>query len=163
MSSSYNMRFHACIFAFVALVAFVSRISAQEMFTCADGPFQCNDDTAKICASNGVTYQNHCHFFTAYCADQTVMFVKEGDCDGGDSPPPGYESSSKSNNGDDQADNEEGSANSNGGMSAPVSSSSSSGSSGGSPSHNTGASSQSAASKTTMSLAAFVLALGFAF
>lgn len=155
------MRFHACIFAFVALVAFVSRISAQEMFTCADGPFQCNDDTAKICASNGVTYQNHCHFFTAYCADQTVMFVKEGECDGGDSPPPGYESSSKSNNDDNQAANEEGSANSNGGMSAPVSSSSSSSSS--SPSTTTGANSQSSASKTTMSLAALVLALGFAF
>jgi hypothetical protein len=144
--------------AFIVLLAFAAISSAQRAFTCDDGPFTCNDDAAPICASDGVTYQNHCHFFTAYCSDQRIMFVKEGECDG--SAAPGYDSKDE-NDGDSESKegNDAGSVNDSSSSSISFSSDRNQSNSSASSSTSKNATQQSSASAATVSLAVLFLSL----
>ncbi|CEO94444.1 Kazal-like domain-containing protein [Plasmodiophora brassicae] len=68
--------------AILAAVIAGAALAADNMYKCSDGPFACTDEVAYICGTDGVTYLNHCKFFTAYCSNNAINFAKEGKCDG---------------------------------------------------------------------------------
>src|SRR5690348_4108737 len=68
----------------MALLAVHGAIAGESLYKCEDGPFNCTDEVAYICGTDGVTYLNHCQFFTKYCADNAINFAKEGKCDAKD-------------------------------------------------------------------------------